>query len=68
MDEHLSASAGAACHSDSVTVSSTIAAIGVSREYARGTMRFTTGRHTTVEEIDRAIEIISETISTLRGY
>ena len=68
MDEHLSASAGAACHSDSVSVSSTIAAIGVPREFVRGTMRFTTGKHTTADEIDRAIEIIAETVKKLRGY
>ncbi|MCD4656098.1 MAG: cysteine desulfurase [Planctomycetes bacterium] len=67
MDEHLSASAGAACHADSITVSSTISAIGVPREYARGTMRFTTGKYTTAAEIDRAITLISQTIKKLRG-
>ncbi len=67
MDEHLSASAGAACHADSVTVSSTISAIGVHREYARGTMRFTTGKYTTADEIDTAITIITKTVNKLRG-
>lgn len=51
----VAASAGAACHSDRVEVSATLAAMGVPEEYAMGTIRFSTGRYTTVEEIDAAL-------------
>ena len=51
----VAASAGAACHSDRVEVSHVLAAMGVPQEYAMGTIRFSTGRYTTTEEIDAAL-------------
>ena len=51
----VAASAGAACHSDRVEVSHVLAAMGVPEEYAMGTIRFSTGRYTTTEEIDAAL-------------
>lgn len=51
----VAASAGAACHSDRVEVSQVLAAMGVPEEYAMGTIRFSTGRYTTTEEIDAAL-------------
>ena len=56
----VAASAGAACHSDRVEVSHVLAAMHVPTEYAMGTLRLSTGRSTTEDEIDRAIaEIIN---------
>ena len=49
------ASAGAACHSDHVDVSSVLEAMQVPLEYAMGTLRFSVGRYTTEQEIDRAL-------------
>ena len=51
----VAASAGAACHSDRVEVSHVLAAMNVPLEYAMGTLRFSVGRFTTAEEIDRAV-------------
>ncbi len=55
----VAASAGAACHSDQVTISHVLEAMNVPLEWAKGTLRFTTGSMTTVEEIVAAIDIIA---------
>ncbi|MFQ6103574.1 MAG: cysteine desulfurase family protein [Candidatus Glassbacteria bacterium] len=65
MDE-VAASPGAACHSDSANVSSVLTAMNVPVEYAIGTIRFSTGRMTTVEEIDRAVDIIIKAVGRMR--
>ncbi len=52
----IAASAGAACHSDDISISPVLKAISVPLDYARGTIRFSTGRFTTKEEIDQTIE------------
>jgi len=62
----LAASAGAACHGASVEISKVLKAMTVTMEYARGTIRFSTGKSTTVEEIDRAVEIVESTVRRLR--
>jgi len=62
----LAASAGAACHSDTVTLSHVLEAMGVPVEWAKGTLRFSTGRMTTAEEIDRAVEVVAEAVARLR--
>ena len=56
----VAASAGAACHADSVEISHVLKAMGVTVEWAKGTLRLTTGRMTTASEIDRAARVIIE--------
>ena len=63
--ESVAASAGAACHSDRVEVSQVLAAMNVPLEYAMGTIRFSVGRFTTEEEIDRALVEIKGVIGAL---
>lgn len=63
----VAASAGAACHSDGVTVSAVLEAMGVPLEYATGTVRFSVGRGTTDDEIDRALEIVVTSVEELRA-
>ncbi|KXZ56275.1 hypothetical protein GPECTOR_1g240 [Gonium pectorale] len=59
LSEQLAASAGAACHSgDAQSVSAVLRAMKVPVEYAAGTLRLSTGRHTTPQEVDRAAELI----------
>ena len=59
LSEIVAASAGAACHSENVEVSSVLEAIGLPLEYAMGTIRFSVGRFTTRQEVEAAaIEII----------
>jgi cysteine desulfurase len=55
----IAASAGAACHSDTVEISHVLEAMNVPEIWAKGTLRLTTGRHTTEDDIDRAIQVIS---------
>ncbi len=58
----IAASAGAACHTDSVDVSPVLTAIKLSTDFAMGTIRFSVGKNTTEHEINRASEIIIETV------
>ncbi|KAG2493247.1 hypothetical protein HYH03_008385 [Edaphochlamys debaryana] len=58
LSAQLAASAGAACHSSGASVSSVLRAMQVPSEYAAGTLRLSTGRHTTPEEVDRAVALI----------
>ena len=62
--DNVAASAGAACHSDQVEISSVLEAMRVPLEYAMGTLRFSVGRFTTAEEIDRALDEITRTVSS----
>ena len=61
----VAASAGAACHSDQVEVSHVLAAMKVPTEYAMGTIRFSVGRFTTAEEIDRAVREVMGVVNDL---
>jgi cysteine desulfurase len=63
----VAASAGAACHADEVEISGVLRAMGLDEKRARGTIRFSTGRFTTAEEIDLAIERIGSAIDALAG-
>jgi cysteine desulfurase len=62
--ETVAASAGAACHSDQVEVSSVLEAMQVPLEYAMGTIRLSVGRYTTSQEIDTALEEIVRVVSS----
>ena len=62
----VAASAGAACHADSVEISHVLRAMGVPTEWAKGTLRLTTGRMTTPEEIDRAAAVIVVAVQKIR--
>ena len=60
-------STGAACSSGAVEPSHVLTAIGLSPDQARSSLRFSLGRPTTAEEIDRAIEIIPAVVERLRS-
>lgn len=62
----VAASAGAACHADSVEISHVLEAMHVPLEWAKGTLRFTTGRMTTETEIIEAIDKIVKGVDTCR--
>jgi cysteine desulfurase len=64
--EGLAASSGAACHADTVEVSSVLTAMQVPLEYALGTIRFSVGKMTTAEEIDHALDIVVHAVQHLR--
>lgn len=60
------ASLGAACHSSGEHSSGTLHAMGVDPELARGTIRFSMGRKTTVEETERAAMLMVEAWEALQ--
>lgn len=65
--KEIAASAGAACHAGRNKLSDVLNAMKVPLEYAMGTIRFSVGRMTTPEDIDRAIQIIVEAYQRLTG-
>ena len=59
--DRVAASAGAACHSDTVAVSHVLSAMGVDSATALSTIRLSVGRFTTKEEVHRcALAILGE--------
>lgn len=64
--EYVAASAGAACHSEGDEISHVLRAMNVPPPWARGTVRFSTGRMTTELEIESAVDIISNAIIRIR--
>lgn len=64
--ESVAVSAGAACHSESIDVSAVLQAMQVPLEYAMGTIRLSTGKYTTLQEIKKAAETIISTVKELR--
>ena len=65
MGSEVAASAGAACHADTVEVSHVLKAMGTPIAWAKGTLRLSTGRMTSENDIDTAIEVISNTLKNL---
>lgn len=62
----VAASAGAACHAERVQISHVLEAMNIAKRWAKGTLRFTTGKMTTTGEIDRAVEVIVAAVEKLR--
>ncbi len=57
----VAASTGSACHSGSRAMSSVLEAMGVPSEVGLGAIRFSLGRSTTRDELDRVVSLLSET-------
>src|SRR5262245_21603390 len=62
----LCASTGSACHSTGRSMSPTLAAMGISEEAARGTVRLSVGWQTTEEDVDRAASLLLGAWEALR--
>lgn len=58
-------STGSACHADSVEMSPVLKAMQIDPLTAASTIRISTGKYTTMEEIDSAIDAISELVNKL---
>ncbi len=67
IEEGVAASAGAACHSGQVRVSHVLQAMHVPEGWARGTLRFSTGRMTSAADINTAVAIVAGAVERLRG-
>jgi cysteine desulfurase len=62
----LACSTGAACSSGAVEPSHVLTAIGLSAEEARGSLRFSLGRHTTGGDVEFALEAVAAGVRKLR--
>ena len=65
--EGVCASAAASCSSGAGEPSHVLAAMGISPERARGSLRLSMGPETTVDEVERVIAILSAIVYKLRG-
>jgi len=61
----VAASTGAACHSGSVELSPVLKAMGISPEVGMGAIRFSLGRETTLDEVERVIEGLKKVVPSL---
>ncbi len=59
IEKELAVSAGSACHAGRTELSSVLKAMKVDPEFARGTLRISVGRFSTIGHIDKAISILS---------
>jgi cysteine desulfurase len=62
----LAVSSGAACSSGANEPSHVLEAMGVTRDRARSSLRFSLHRGTSEEEIDRAIELVTSQVARMR--
>ena len=62
----IAVSSGSACSSGSLEPSHVLLAIGVPEAVAHGSIRFSFGKHNTVEEIDYAIKTLKDAVDNLR--
>ena len=63
----LCASAASACASGAMDPSHVLAAMGVERSWARGALRMSLGRTTTAADVDRALDVLTDAVTTLRA-
>lgn len=66
-EEGIFASAGSACTAGITSLSHVIEAIGVPKEYAYGTIRFSMGRETTRKDVDKTIDVLKKSVQLLRA-
>jgi cysteine desulfurase len=65
--ENICASTGSACSSSSLEASHVLLALGLPHEQAHSSLRFTVGKWTTNEDIDRVIEVLPPIVTKLRA-
>ena len=65
--EGIAASTGSACSSGSLEPSHVLLAMGLSHELAHGSLRFTMGRWTTEEDVERVLDVLPEVVARLRA-
>lgn len=62
----IAVSSGSACSSGSLEPSHVLLALGLPDELAHGSIRFSFGKHNTMEEVDYAVETIKSAVQRLR--
>jgi cysteine desulfurase len=66
LSETVAASAGAACHAGGAASSHVMHAMGVAREIAASTVRFSVGRLTTEDEVERGAQRVLAAVESMR--
>lgn len=66
LKREIAIASGSACTSASIEPSYVLKAIGLSDEMAHGSLRFSTGRYTTSQEVDYAIAAVTRKVNELR--
>ena len=64
--EGIAVSSGSACSSGSLEPSHVLLALGVDEALAHGSIRFSFGKHNTVEQVDYAVNVIKTEVNRLR--
>lgn len=67
-DKGIYVSAGSACSSNKPSVSATLKAIGVEKQFLDATLRFSFSLYTTETEIDYTVKALCELVPMLRRY
>jgi cysteine desulfurase len=62
----IAASSGSACSTGAVEPSHVLVAMGVPRDLALGTIRFSFGRESTMEDVERAVEVVPTVVAKVR--
>ncbi len=65
-NQSIALASGSACTSASIDPSHVLIALGIGEDMAHSSIRFSLGRFTTEEEIDRAIELVKNGVSKMR--
>jgi cysteine desulfurase len=62
------ASAASACAAGAMEPSHVLAAMGVEREWSAGALRLTLGHSTTLDDVERAIEVVVPAVQRVRSF
>ena len=62
-EQGIMAAAGSACSASSQTASTVLAALGLDEDAARSSIRFSFGRQTTAEQLDRVVQVLTKLIT-----
>jgi len=63
----IAVSSGSACSSGSLEPSHVLLALGLPEGLAHGSIRFSFGKHNTIEEVDYAVDVIKTAVERLRA-
>ncbi len=65
--EGIAASTGSACSSSSLEPSHVLLSIGLTHEFAHGSVRFTMGKQTTRDDLDHVVDVLPGIVKKLRA-
>ncbi len=65
--EGIAVSTGSACTTDAVGPSHVLSAMGVEPNAAQGSVRFGLGRHTTIDDVARVLDVLPSAVERLRA-